>query len=74
VGRTRKNPLVNISGFFLVRLSDSVQPSRRNLRQQLAQKIRGAHSPSERVNVASVARFWDFLCELLAQIPARRLD
>ncbi len=36
--------------------------------------IRGAHSPSERVNVASVARFWDFLCELLAQIPARRLD
>lgn len=33
--------------------------------------IRGAHSPDEQVNVASVAAFWQFLCALLAETPLR---
>ena len=33
--------------------------------------IRGAHSPDERVNVASVGRFWDLLVALLAAVPPK---
>ena len=33
--------------------------------------IRGAHSPDEQVNMASVAAFWQFLCALLAETPLR---
>lgn len=32
--------------------------------------IRGAHSPEERVEIASVGAFWDLLVALLAQLPA----
>ena len=32
--------------------------------------IRGAHSPEERVQVSSVARFWDALKEVLARLAA----
>ena len=32
--------------------------------------IRGAHSPDERANVPSVQKFWGFLKEILANIPA----
>ncbi len=31
--------------------------------------IRGAHSPDERVDIASVGRFWNFLKNVLANIP-----
>jgi len=31
--------------------------------------IKGAHSPDERVNIKSVAKFWDYLLETLVQIP-----
>ncbi len=31
--------------------------------------IKGAHSPDERVNIKSVAKFWDFLLESLKNIP-----
>ncbi len=31
--------------------------------------IRGAHSPDERVSVASVQKFWKFLLDILANIP-----
>ncbi|HLD45868.1 MAG TPA: cytosol nonspecific dipeptidase, partial [bacterium] len=33
-------------------------------------EILGAHSPDERVNIASVGRFWDFLQEILKSIPS----
>ncbi|MBS1548425.1 MAG: aminoacyl-histidine dipeptidase [Bacteroidetes bacterium] len=33
--------------------------------------IRGAHSPDERANVASVQKFWKYLQEILANIPAK---
>ncbi|QOW09225.1 aminoacyl-histidine dipeptidase [Kaistella flava (ex Peng et al. 2021)] len=33
--------------------------------------IRGAHSPDERANIASVQKFWGFLKEILANIPAK---
>jgi dipeptidase D len=33
--------------------------------------IRGAHSPDEQVQISSVQRFWRFLTEVLAKIPAR---
>lgn len=33
--------------------------------------IRGAHSPDERVNIASVQKFWGYLQEALKRIPAK---
>lgn len=33
--------------------------------------IRGAHSPAERVSISSVQKFWKFLLEILANIPAK---
>ncbi len=33
--------------------------------------IRGAHSPDEKVNIASVVKFWDFLLATLKQIPQK---
>ena len=33
--------------------------------------IRGAHSPDERANIQSVQKFWGFLKEILANIPAK---
>lgn len=34
--------------------------------------IRGPHSPDEKVNIASVGRYWQLLTALLKAIPARR--
>ncbi len=34
--------------------------------------IRGAHSPDERVNIASVQKFWKFVQEILKNIPERK--
>ena len=31
--------------------------------------IKGAHSPDERVNIPSVAKYWDFTIEILKNIP-----
>jgi dipeptidase D len=33
--------------------------------------IRGAHSPDERTSISSVARFWDFLVDILKNIPKK---
>ena len=33
--------------------------------------IRGAHSPDEKANIPSVQKFWGFLKEILAEIPAK---
>lgn len=33
--------------------------------------IQGAHSPDERANIASSQKFWKFLVEILANIPAK---
>ncbi|UJF29997.1 aminoacyl-histidine dipeptidase [Kaistella sp. 97-N-M2] len=33
--------------------------------------IRGAHSPDEKANITSVKKFWGFLKEILADIPAK---
>ena len=33
--------------------------------------IKGAHSPDEKVNIASVEKFWKFTLEILANIPKR---
>lgn len=33
--------------------------------------IKGAHSPDERVNIASVAKFWDFTLEILKNVPLK---
>jgi len=33
--------------------------------------IKGAHSPAERVNIASVQKFWKFLLSILKNIPAK---
>jgi dipeptidase D len=33
--------------------------------------IKGAHSPDERVNIASVQKFWNFTLEILKHIPAK---
>lgn len=33
--------------------------------------IKGAHSPDERVNIASVQKFWKFLLEILKNIPEK---
>ena len=33
--------------------------------------IRGAHSPDEKANIPSVQKFWGFLQEILANIPAK---
>ena len=33
--------------------------------------IRGAHSPDEKANIPSVQKFWGFLKEILADIPAK---
>ena len=33
--------------------------------------VLGAHSPEERVEIATVAKWWDFLVELLKEIPAK---
>jgi dipeptidase D len=33
--------------------------------------IRGAHSPDEKANIPSVEKFWGFLKEILANIPAK---
>lgn len=35
--------------------------------------IRGAHSPDERVSISSTERFWMFLCEILKNIPLRKV-
>lgn len=34
--------------------------------------IRGAHSPEERVSISSVQKFWEFLKEILANIPEKK--
>ncbi|WP_037501471.1 aminoacyl-histidine dipeptidase [Sphingobacterium deserti] len=34
--------------------------------------IRGAHSPQERVSIASVQKFWRFLLEILQRIPTEK--
>lgn len=31
--------------------------------------IKGAHTPDERINIESVSKFWDFLLEILRQVP-----
>lgn len=36
--------------------------------------IRGAHSPQERVSIASVQKFWKFLLEILQRIPTRNAE
>lgn len=36
--------------------------------------ILGAHSPDERVSISSVKKFWEFLLEILQNIPERRPD
>jgi dipeptidase D len=33
--------------------------------------IKGAHSPDERVNIASVQKFWNFTLEILKNIPSK---
>jgi len=33
--------------------------------------IKGAHSPDERVNIASVGKFWDFTLEILKHVPVK---
>ena len=33
--------------------------------------LRSPHTPDERCHIPSVAKFWDFLKELLTQIPAK---
>lgn len=33
--------------------------------------IKGAHSPDERVNIASVEKFWDFTLEILKNVPLK---
>ena len=33
--------------------------------------IRGAHSPDERANIPSTQKFWGYLKEILANIPAK---
>lgn len=33
--------------------------------------IKGAHSPKERVSISSVQKFWDFLLEILKNIPIK---
>lgn len=33
--------------------------------------ILGAHSPDERASISSSQKFWDFLCQTLAKIPAK---
>ena len=39
----------------------------------LGPTIRHPHSPDEKVNIATVAKFWDFLLETLKNIPAKKL-
>lgn len=34
--------------------------------------IKGAHTPDERINIETVTKFWDFLLELLEQVPAKK--
>ncbi|MEX0982550.1 MAG: aminoacyl-histidine dipeptidase [Bacteroidales bacterium] len=34
--------------------------------------IKGAHTPEERIDIASVGRFWDFLLALLQNAPVKR--
>ncbi len=33
--------------------------------------IRYPHSPDEKVNIASVQKFWDFLVETLKHVPTK---
>ncbi len=33
--------------------------------------LRSPHTPNERCNIASVAKFWDFLCQLLQELPTK---
>jgi dipeptidase D len=33
--------------------------------------IKGAHSPDEKVHIASVNKFWNFTLEVLKNIPAK---
>jgi dipeptidase D len=33
--------------------------------------IKYPHSPDEKVNIVSVKKFYDFLCETLKQVPAK---
>ena len=30
------------------------------------------HSPDERVDIASVGKFWAFMCDILAEVPEKR--
>lgn len=34
--------------------------------------IKGAHTPDERINIETVRKFWDFLLELLEQVPVKK--
>jgi dipeptidase D len=34
--------------------------------------ILGAHSPDERVSIPSVQKFWDYLMEILKNIPEKK--
>jgi dipeptidase D len=34
--------------------------------------IRGAHSPDERIDIASNVKFWDLLLEVLKNIPEKK--
>ena len=36
--------------------------------------IKGAHTPDEKIHIESVARFWDFLLELLKHAPEAKYD
>ncbi len=33
--------------------------------------IKGAHSPDERVSISSVQKYWDFVLEILKNIPLK---
>jgi dipeptidase D len=34
--------------------------------------IKGAHSPDERLNIPSVEKFWNFLLEILKNVPENK--
>jgi len=34
--------------------------------------IKGAHTPDERINIETVGKFWDFLLEILLQVPENK--
>ena len=33
--------------------------------------LRGVHSPDERIEIATVQKFWDLLCDILLEIPKK---